>query len=106
MELKVESHAFLSRFEGALLGLFLVATIAGSASCSSTHASVVADDGGADAAADDGCGLLAGGGYVWPNTCSKANSDPWIAQHHDKIVEERPTVLLLHSANSFTTYDG
>jgi hypothetical protein len=104
--MKLTAGTTMSRLQGGFLGGFLMATIAGSASCSSTHATVLADDGGADAAAEDECGRLAGGGYVWPNACSKANSDPWIAQHHDQIVEERPVVLLIDFANSFTTYDG
>jgi hypothetical protein len=36
---------------------------------------------------------------VWPNRWSKANSDPWIAEHHDQLRQMRPRVLVLNFAN-------
>ncbi len=36
---------------------------------------------------------------IWPNTTSFANSDPWLADHHDSIREMRPHVLVLNFAN-------
>jgi hypothetical protein len=39
---------------------------------------------------------------VWPNVVSKANSDPWIAENHDKIRKMNPRVLVLNFANGFS----
>jgi len=36
---------------------------------------------------------------VWPNQTSRANSDPWIAEHHDQIERMRPRVLLINFSN-------
>ena len=36
---------------------------------------------------------------VWPNAVSCANSDPWIAEHHDQIRQMRPRLLLVNFAN-------
>ena len=36
---------------------------------------------------------------VWPNAISATNSDPWIAAHHDGIVEMRPRVMVLQFYN-------
>lgn len=84
---------------------------AADATAATTSDSGSVADGGAstDAAAavsDAACGQLSDGGYVWPNACSSANSDPWLVQHHDQIVEERPVALLLDFVNAFTTYTG
>ncbi len=43
---------------------------------------------------------------VWPNPVSSANSDPWIAAHHDGIAEMQPRILLLDFANRFATEAG
>jgi hypothetical protein len=43
---------------------------------------------------------------VWPNQLSQANSDPWIAAHHDQIAQMEPRVLVLDFANRFTAADG
>ena len=56
--------------------------------------------GAAGAVGDSSAG--AGGGYVWPNEQSQANSDPWLSEHHDEIVEMHPKVLVLDYANQFT----
>ena len=37
----------------------------------------------------------------WPNPSSKANSDPWLVQHHDQIRVMRPRVLVLNFMNDF-----
>jgi hypothetical protein len=55
----------------------------------------VADDGGGEA--DDG-----GTRWVWPNEESRANSDPWLIEHHAEIVELRPRVLVLNFVNAKT----
>jgi hypothetical protein len=36
---------------------------------------------------------------VWPNKASFANSDPWIAEHHDSIRQMRPRVLVINFSN-------
>lgn len=40
---------------------------------------------------------------VWPNAVSRANSDPWLAAHHDQITQMRPRLLVLNFANGLTT---
>jgi hypothetical protein len=35
----------------------------------------------------------------WPNQTSRANSDPWLAKHHDEIRVMRPRVLVLNFHN-------
>jgi hypothetical protein len=37
---------------------------------------------------------------VWPNRWSRANSDPWIVEHHDRIRKMRPKLLVLNFANA------
>jgi len=65
-------------------------------------------------AKDDGfgCGLvsflpwctedeeLGGEPQVWPNAESNANSDPWIAEHHQEIKQMQPRVLALNFVNA------
>ncbi|MBL8856349.1 MAG: hypothetical protein JNK57_20450 [Planctomycetaceae bacterium] len=36
---------------------------------------------------------------IWPNTVSRANSDPWIAENHDQIRQMRPRLLLINFSN-------
>jgi hypothetical protein len=48
----------------------------------------------------------AGATYIWPNSVSQANSDPWIAQHHDQIAQMQPRVLVLDFANRFQPETG
>ena len=36
---------------------------------------------------------------VWPNQTSHANSDPWLARHHDGIKVMRPRLLVLNFSN-------
>ena len=36
---------------------------------------------------------------LWPNRTSRANSDPWIAENHDRIRQMRPRVLLVNFSN-------
>ncbi len=38
---------------------------------------------------------------VWPNKTSKANSDKWLVENHDKIKKMRPRVLVLNFCNGF-----
>ncbi len=35
----------------------------------------------------------------WPNAWSQANSDPWLAEHHDEIEVMRPRFLVINFAN-------
>lgn len=39
-------------------------------------------------------------GPVWPNRVSRANSDPWLAEHHHEIRALRPRVLALNFVNA------
>lgn len=39
---------------------------------------------------------------VWPNIQSSANSDRWLVEHHDEILQIRPKVMLLNFVNSKT----
>jgi hypothetical protein len=43
-----------------------------------------------------------GGGptLIWPNEMSKANSDDWLVQNHDRIAQLRPKVLAIDLANT------
>lgn len=36
---------------------------------------------------------------VWPNELSRANSDPWLSEHHLEIQQVRPRVLVLNFGN-------
>lgn len=56
-----------------------------------------ADAGDVEDAGNAGAGGDAGpsGELEWPNTDAPANSDPWIAAHHDEITVMRPRVLVL-----------
>ncbi len=38
-------------------------------------------------------------GLPWPNAESRANSDPWIAAHHDAITVMRPKILAVNFTN-------
>ena len=38
----------------------------------------------------------------WPNAVSFANSDPWLAEHHDEITVMRPRILALNFVNHKT----
>lgn len=38
---------------------------------------------------------------IWPNSVSKANSDKWIVDNHDKIRKMEPRVLVLNFCNGF-----
>lgn len=42
---------------------------------------------------------------VWPNAQSSANSDPWLAQNHDRITRMRPRVLAINFVDQ-TASDG
>jgi len=51
----------------------------------------------------DHCQLDRDGDFgSWPNPVSQANSDPWLAVHHDKLRLLRPQVLVLNYANDST----
>jgi hypothetical protein len=43
-----------------------------------------------------------GGGVVWPNETSKANSDTWLEENHDRITQLRPKVLVIDLENTAT----
>ena len=36
---------------------------------------------------------------IWPNSVSRANSDPWIAQNHSQLRKMQPRVLVINFAN-------
>jgi hypothetical protein len=73
---------------------------AGKAGASGTGgASATGGSGGAGQGGSAGAGVGGAGAYVWPNATSFTNSDPWIAQHHDQIVQMNPNVLVLNYAN-------
>ncbi len=40
---------------------------------------------------------------IWPNQTSRANSDPWLAQHHDEIRLMRPRLLIINFSNEHST---
>jgi hypothetical protein len=40
---------------------------------------------------------------IWPNSQSRAMSDPWLVAHHDELREMRPHVLVLNFDNGSTT---
>jgi len=42
----------------------------------------------------------AGGGVIWPNETSSANSDDWLVQNHDRISQLRPKVLAIDIGNT------
>lgn len=39
---------------------------------------------------------------VWPNAQSRANSDAWIAAHHDQITQMKPRLLVLNFSNGLS----
>jgi hypothetical protein len=80
----------MSRRRARLLGFLLVAPLAGAnAQCGPRVVDAV------DLAqAPDG-----GPGYIWPAATSGANSDPWLVEHHDSLVEMRPRLLVLDFYN-------
>jgi len=39
-------------------------------------------------------------GTVWPNSDSRANSDPWLMEHHAEIQQLRPRVLAINFVNA------
>jgi hypothetical protein len=57
--------------------------------------------GGAGGTATGGAGAGGtGGGLIWPNDMSKANSDTWLQQNHDRISQLRPKVLVIDLENT------
>ena len=43
---------------------------------------------------------------VWPNSVSRANSDPWIAQNHGQLLKMQPRVLVINFANGIGVGGG
>jgi hypothetical protein len=43
---------------------------------------------------------------VWPNSLSRANSDPWIAQNHSQLRKMQPRVLVINFANGIGLNGG
>ncbi len=43
---------------------------------------------------------------VWPNSVSRANSDPWIAQNHSQLVKMQPRFLVINFANGIALNGG
>src|SRR5689334_9171627 len=87
--------------------LLLAALIAG---CSGDDASAPDAGGAADAGGRDAGGGADAGGpdagvmprVEWPNEESRATSDPWIRDNHDRIDVMRPRVLALNFVNART----
>jgi hypothetical protein len=50
-------------------------------------------------AVDLGQAPAGGPSFIWPTATSGANSDPWLIEHHDSIVEMRPRLLVLDFYN-------
>lgn len=42
---------------------------------------------------------------IWPNRISRANSDPWLAENHDRIKLMKPRVLLINFSNEHDKAD-
>jgi hypothetical protein len=62
---------------------------------SSSSGAPTAGMAGAGATAGSSGADGAGGALVWPNETSRANSDQWIQQNHDRISQLRPKVLVI-----------
>jgi hypothetical protein len=80
--------------------------LAGSGAEAGSAGTVTGGAAGSGAAAGAGG---TGGGVAWPNEMSKANSDPWIQQNHDRISQLRPKVLVIdleNTANATTLVDA
>jgi len=43
---------------------------------------------------------------VWPNSVSRANSDPWIGQNHSQLVKMQPRFLVINFANGIGVGGG
>ena len=43
---------------------------------------------------------------IWPNTLSRANSDPWLAANHDRLRQMRPRVMVINFANGLSAEKG
>jgi len=71
--------------------------MAGAAAASGSAGASGAGTGGASGAAGAGG---AGGGVIWPNEESSTNSDTWLSENHDRIVELRPKVLVIDLENT------
>jgi hypothetical protein len=59
--------------------------------------------GGAAAGTTGTAGTTGAGGaatLIWPNEMSKANSDPWLSQNHDRILQLQPKVLVIDLENT------
>jgi hypothetical protein len=48
---------------------------------------------------------LAGEALAWPNEISRANSDKWLVDNHDRITQLRPRVLVINYANNKSPQD-
>jgi hypothetical protein len=93
MEDHQHAHARAHRRIPVLAGAALLA-----AGCGGGEGGIFADA-GVDAVAD---ATPDAGPVEWPNAVSFANSDPWIARHHDEIRVMRPRVLALNFVNAKT----
>ena len=43
---------------------------------------------------------------IWPNAQSRANSDAWLAEHHDRLLQMRPRILVLNFCNGLAPARG
>lgn len=62
----------------------------------STGGGSAADTGGTPSGGAGAANAGSGGGLIWPNETSKANSDPWLSENHDAITQLRPKVLVIN----------
>lgn len=67
--------------------------------CSCTVEHAAGDAGPGDGGPTDGGPVDDTPYHVWPNPASSANSDPWIARHHDDLTEMHPRFLVINFAN-------
>ncbi|HWB75400.1 MAG TPA: hypothetical protein VG755_10595 [Nannocystaceae bacterium] len=65
---------------------------------STSVASTSGVDGSSSSGDETGCTIDCP--VIWPNDDSRANSDPWIAEHHAEIDELRPNVLAINYVNA------
>jgi hypothetical protein len=59
-------------------------------------------DGTCTDTSDSNIRVIAANLSEWPNAVSFANSDPWLAEHHDEITVMRPRILALNFVNHKT----
>jgi hypothetical protein len=81
----------------------MVLTVGATAHCGSRTVDAVdlgpSPDGGPPSAVAPGQSPDGGSPLIWPTPSHGANSDPWLVENHDSIVEMRPRVVVLDFYN-------